>query len=149
GVMGPKWVLSRRRMLATLGIGTTALLVPMLRMRAASADASTPPPFFVFCYFSGGWDTLLCLDPRNFQNPGGGIQPAYDRIAKNDKGVQAVLAADPTGLVKPAGSNITFGPAVGKLAALHDELCVVRGIDMGSLTHEVGRRYFVTGKFPR
>jgi hypothetical protein len=30
-----------------------------------------------------------------------------------------------------------------------NDLCIIRGLSMETLTHEVGRRYFITGKFPR
>src|SRR5690242_12710118 len=105
------------------------------------------------CEFASGWDTLYSLDPRNHQqfgDPGGGIYTGFDLVT--DPATKKVIDDDSggTGLVQPAGSNVAFGPAIGKLAAEHyEELCVVRGINMGTLTHEVGRRYFLTGKFPR
>lgn len=152
--MSAKAMFTRRRMLATLGIGTAAFVLrDFVVPPAARADAkggAPKGPFLIFCYFSGGWDTLLSLDPRDHQafgGAGGDIETAYDKV--NDTGVRAVLDKNPKGLVRPAGSQIAFGPAIGKLAAHYADLCVVRGLDMQSLTHEVGRRYFLTGKFPR
>jgi uncharacterized protein (DUF1501 family) len=59
-----------------------------------------------------------------------------------------VMAANRTG-VQRAGA-LTFGPAVPQSLLAHaPDLCVVRGMMMDTLTHEVGRRYLLTGKFPR
>ncbi len=122
----------------------------------ANADAATlaKRPLLIFAYFSGGWDTLLTLDPRDgtkFNTAGAKIQTGYDRVCDAVPAVQAVMTnCGGSGLVKPNGSNITFGPAIGKIAQAHyKDLCVLRGIEMSTLTHEVGRRYFLTGKFPR
>ena len=142
---------SRRSFLRWVGIGGAAFLV----RDVSSAFATTAPdpakaPFLIHCTFEGGWDQLMALDPRDNTKYGAGaaIQPAYDQI--QDKDTADVLAAtNGTGLVRPDGSNLTFGPAVGKLSASFADLCAVRGLDMGTLTHEVGRRYFLTGKFPR
>ncbi len=46
-------------------------------------------------------------------------------------------------------STLSFGPAVGdRLAAHYDLMTVVRGINMTTLAHEEGMRYFITGKRP-
>ena len=83
---------------------------------------------------------LIVLEPDR----GAGFMNFAPRVMVHRQDVAA------TGLVQPAGSNIAFGPAIGKLAAQHyQDLAVVRGVNMGTLTHEVGRRYFLTGKFPR
>jgi hypothetical protein len=146
--------LTRRNALRFLGLGATAFAAGdvILGPRPALADGATDRRL-LFVYFGGGWDTLLGLDPRdevvygNETNPSG-IHTAYSLVA--DAGVQAALQADPSGLVSPAADcNITFGPAIGNLKDHYRDLCVIRGVDMGTLTHEVGRRYFVTGKFPR
>jgi hypothetical protein len=41
-----------------------------------------------------------------------------------------------------------FGPAIGRMADHYDKLAVVRGIHMNTVAHEVGFRYFLTGKRP-
>jgi hypothetical protein len=101
---------------------------------------------FVFAYFGGGWDVLLSLDPRD---------PATftpERISETRiLPGYSLLSADasyPTTLVRPAGSNIAFGPAVGRFADHFDKMAVVRGINMNTVAHEVGYRYFLTGKEP-
>lgn len=144
-------------MLSTLGLSAGAWLMRDLVLpTSANADAATlaKRPLLIFAYFSGGWDTLLTLDPRDgtkFNDPAAKIQTGYDRVCDAVPAIENVMMnCGGTGLVKPAQSNITFGPAIGKIAQQHyQDLCVVRGIEMATLTHEVGRRYFLTGKFPR
>jgi hypothetical protein len=143
---------SRRQLLSGLGLGGGALLLDgFLGLRHAAADVGDPDsaPLLIMCEFSSGWDTLYSLDPRNHQNfgdPAGGIYTGFDMVT--DPATKAVIDATSTGIVKPG--NIEWGPAIGSLASDHvDDLCVVRGVNMGTLTHEVGRRYFLTGKFPR
>ncbi|APR84771.1 Tat (Twin-arginine translocation) pathway signal sequence domain protein [Minicystis rosea] len=153
--MKHKGMLSRRALLGALGAGSGALILDgFLGLRHARADVGDPDdaPLLVLCEFASGWDTLYSLDPRNHQqfgDPAAGIYTGFDLVT--DPATQkAIDDTGGTGLVKPNGSNITFGPAIGKLAAEHyEELCVIRGVNMGTLTHEVGRRYFLTGKFPR
>jgi uncharacterized protein (DUF1501 family) len=148
--------LTRRKMLVSLGLGTGAFMLRELGgLSAAKADGEplSEMPLLVFAYFSGGWDTLMSLDPRSqmqFGNPDGDIYAGYDVLAQNDTAIAQVMSeTGGTGLVQPNGSAIEFGPAMGKLADDWADLCVVRGVNMGTLTHEVGRRYFITGKFPR
>src|SRR5204862_2974759 len=79
---------------------------------------------------------------------GTAIWPALELIV--DPRVQAV-ANDPKnkGGVQKAG-NLSFGPAVPPSFLAHaTDLAILRGVYMGTLSHDVGRRYFLTGKFPR
>jgi uncharacterized protein (DUF1501 family) len=126
-------------------------------LRLAHADAPAAPQLLLVAYFGGGWDQLLALDPRDntdprfqrdaaYANGGSGIHPAYDQVT--DTAVKALLASNPSGVQK-AGA-LTFGPAVPASFLAHAaDLSILRGIAMDTLTHEVGRRYFTTGKFPR
>jgi uncharacterized protein (DUF1501 family) len=98
--------------------------------------------FYVFAYFSGGWDVLLGLDPRDparFNSetaPDTRIEPGYELI---DGLTEPLIRPTP---------ELTLGPFVGDLANHADRLAVVRGMSMETLTHEVGRRRFITGKPP-
>ncbi len=135
---------TRRTFLKSVGLGAGAFVLSskLVPRRLSAADAGRN---FVFCYFSGGWDTLLCLDPRD---------PAMfpdDRADETriELGWSKLPAAFPRTTLQPTGSNIAFGPAVGPFAQHFDKACVVRGISMDTVTHEVGRRYFITGLTPR
>lgn len=145
--------LSRRRMLAALGLGTgAAMFGQALSPSLARADFDPDTaPILISCYFNGGFDQLLAFDPRNNDNyadENSGIYPGYQLHADGD--VLQTLNDYSGGIVRPSGCQVDFGPAARKLAETHyDKLCVLRGMDMGTLTHEVGMRYFLTGKFPR
>jgi uncharacterized protein (DUF1501 family) len=145
---------TRRHLLQGLGLAGGAFLFKDLMPGFATASTfdADNAPLLIICNFNGGWDQLLALDPRDNTLFGANdaIYPAYDLHAVGNSAFSQVMAESyGTGLVKPDGSNITFGPCVGRLADHFEELCVVRGINMGTLTHEVGDRYFNTGKFPR
>ena len=62
----------------------------------------------------------------------------------------ALAATNGTGVFTDGGTGLSFGPSIpASLRALAPELCLVRGVDMGTLTHAVGKRYNLTGKFPK
>jgi uncharacterized protein (DUF1501 family) len=128
---------------AALGAGGLGTLA---RLARAGDRPEADERFYVFAYFSGGWDVLLGLDPRDPAVFDGDsvaatrIQPAYELQRARD------LA-----LVRPspdAAEEMVFGPYIGGLAAHWERLAVVRGMSMDTLTHEVGRRRFLTGRPP-
>jgi len=139
---------TRRKFLKTLGLSTAAFSLNTQWVPNAFA-ANDRQRKFIFCYFSGGWDTLLCLDPRdpgefnasNFADTG--IQPGYEML---DSGYSSnVIVPDPVNY-----PHMTFGPAIENFATAHyQKSCIIRGVVMNTLTHGVGRRFFVTGKEPR
>jgi uncharacterized protein (DUF1501 family) len=136
-----------RRTLLKAGAGFLgASLLGGMPFRSFAQAASLKPAdrCFVFVYFSGGWDQLLAFDPRDPEV----FTP--ERVAETRILPGYSLFTDGTAPfpIKPAGSNITFGPAVDKLAAHYDQMAVVRGINMTTLAHEEGMRYFITGKRP-
>lgn len=149
--------LSRRQLLQHGALGGAAfLLADFFPALAKAANSSSPDhPFFIFCSFEGGWDQLLACDPRDATDPAHGegktINPGYDVVAPSDPLVSSVLAeTGGSGVYTPTGAAISVGPTMYNLAKAHfEDLCIVRGIDMGTLTHAVGTRYFLTGKFPR
>lgn len=127
---------------AASGFGLSGLS----RFARAADDAAVSPDlvsdrYFIFCYFSGGWDILLGLDPRDPAKfttanlAATRIQPGYEELDEVDaSNIEA--------------GGITFGPFIGDLAGHADKLCVVRGLSAETLTHEVGRRRHLTGKAP-
>lgn len=149
---------SRRSFLEVLGLATGGLVLRQTPLGGAFAQTAEPH-FMLMVYFNGGWDQLLSLDPRNatlaqYQRVGGraptsAIEPAYAQTAAETPAVDAVMTAT-GGTGVQARGNLTFGPAVPASMLAHSaDLCIVRGMNMDTLTHEVGRRYLLTGKFPR
>src|SRR5262247_1198292 len=102
---------SRRRFLEIVGLGAGVALLDNLSLPLpAFAATAESQQLLLFVYMSGGWDQLLCWDPRPNDNPlyqknerydgpgTTGIFPAYDQVA--DTEVKAVMAANPSGLQK-------------------------------------------------
>ncbi|MBL8953054.1 MAG: DUF1501 domain-containing protein [Myxococcaceae bacterium] len=133
--------LSRRDLMRALGAaGVTA----SFGRSFAQTSTIDPNRQFLFLYFSGGWDQTQCFDPRD---------PAqFPDALKATTGIELAWGDLPVGLgravVRPTGSNIAFGPSIGRLREHFDQMCVVRGMSMETLTHQVGMRRFLTGKAP-
>lgn len=134
----------RRQLLQALGIGAGAFLLPSA-LSPKKAFAAAPSRSYVFCYFRGAWDILLSLDPRDpavfteARKAETKIELAWDQIPNNY----------PRTIIQPNGSNIPLGPVMGGIAPHYEKMCVVNGISMDTVAHEVGRRYFITGLPPR
>jgi uncharacterized protein (DUF1501 family) len=138
----------RRRdvLIGALGLGGATAFGGLGALSTLAAAADHPDledRYFIFCYFQGAWDVLLGLDPRdptrfrsdNFRDTL--IHPAYDLL---DEDV-------PVGPVQ-VSEDLVLGPYMGNLLGHADKLAIVRGMSMETLTHEVGRRRFLTGKPP-
>jgi hypothetical protein len=142
--VGPN--LSRRGLLG----GAAGLLALTGGVEGLLARASFLPGggdwSFVFAYFPGGWDILLSLDPRDpevfstdvVQDTR--IQPAYDRLLVPTKEDKNPIDTGVGGMV--------LGAFASPLVPFASRLAVVRGMSMETLTHEVGRRRFLTGRAP-
>ena len=133
---------------AGAGVSSFGGLSPLTRIAQAGDPSSTEPRFYIFCYFGGAWDILLSLDPRDpaeFHDGNLGttlIQPGYEFLDTDD---------DPGHITLPftsANSGLFLGPYIGDLANHDHRLCIVRGMSSETLTHEAGRRRFLTGKAP-
>ena len=115
------------------------------RLAVASDLGTVPDRYFIFCYFAGGWDLLLGLDPRDpdiFRPDRRGdtlIEPGYDLLQDPN------IAQEPLNSAVP---GMDFGPYIGDLLGWAPQMALVRGMSMDTLTHEVGRRRFITGKAP-
>ena len=141
---------SRRRflvnsLLAGTGIAAFGGVSPLMRLARAQGASDQ---YYIFCYFSGAWDVLLSLDPRNpdhFHSNNVGdtlINPGYDLLDDDGHSIDPFYASTGT------GSDIFLGPYIGDLANHAGKLAIVRGMSMETLTHEAGRRRFITGKPP-
>lgn len=140
--------LNRRTfMKAAAGFGGASLFGGLPFKAFAQASLKAPDRMFVFAYFGGGWDVLLSLDPRDpavFTDERLAetrIRPGYNILNAQD------ASYSPTPIIG-SGNAISFGPAIGEMAK-HSDLCaVIRGINMNTVAHEVGYRYFITGREP-
>ena len=133
-----------------LKIASAGALLPSLSLWPGLLSAASTPTvtdqYFVFAYFSGGWDGLLGLDPRDPSvfTPAlvssTGIQPAY----------QTLRGLEPEDYLVPTSvDGMTLGPFIGDIAATHaDKLTVIRGMTMESVAHQVARRHALTGIRP-
>ena len=150
--------LSRRGLLRGLagvtGLCAAEALTPGLLSPLAFAQSANPTGaregfvpseddrYYVFCYFSGGWDILLGIDPRDPREFSDDrlrvtlIQPGYERLS----GVGRDIIHAPNG--------VSFGPHIGELLRHADRTALVRGMSMDTLSHSSGRRRFLTGKPP-
>ncbi|RJS17310.1 transcriptional initiation protein Tat [Corallococcus sp. H22C18031201] len=133
-------------------MGSTLLGGVPFRAFAQATNLAPPDRCFVFVYFAGGWDQLLAFDPRDPDEftpdrvTETRILPGYSLLSTDTRfQTKPLIPAEKSGVGR---SNIAFGPAVGRLADHYDLMTVVRGINMTTLGHEVGYRYFLTGKQP-
>ncbi len=154
---------SRRNFLSIASLAAGGVVLNFEPIRLAQA-ASAEPNFLILAYFGGGWDQLLALDPRDATLPAFTINA---QTGKTPSGIWPAYAEDTSAIMKeilastgnrglrdrrsnPELGNLSFGPAVHPNMFAHaSDLSIVRGVNMDTLTHEVGRRYFITGKPPR
>ncbi len=149
------WELLHRRtfLKSAAGFGGSLMLGTLpFRAFAQATNLAPADRCFVFAYFSGGWDVLLSLDPRDpsvftpDRTADTRILPGYSLLSQDPSFPQTVVT--PATRMGAAPSNIQFGPAIGRMADHYDLMCVVRGMNMNTVAHEVGYRYFLTGKEP-
>jgi uncharacterized protein (DUF1501 family) len=138
----------RRSFLRAAAGGALALATGPVPRALADAPAGDTE-FFVFIHASGGWDVTLWADPRNEKR--GIVEPATTDntdVAQLHRWVDAPHDGDAKSfeLVRPAGSNITFGPGIGNLADLYDRLTVVNGLAMNTVSHPDGTAFSATGR---
>ena len=130
---------------SSLGLVSAGRLMPAIPFAWADEAATTglKDRYYIFAYFGGGWDMLLSLDPRDptiFTNEmleDTRIQPAYENL---NPGLDQPLIDTVLGPV---------GHFMGDLATQHaDKIAIVRGLNMETLSHDGGRKRFLTGKAP-
>jgi hypothetical protein len=145
---------TRRTFLKVLG-GAAATAAFGLPSATSMADIATSrdTEFFIFIIALGGWDVTLWSDPRNQLQ--GIVHPAT--VSNTDKTqVRRWVDAAPLDngeksfeLVRPAGSNIVFGPGIGELGDMADRITVVNGLAMNTVAHPDGQVFSATGRHPQ
>ena len=85
--------------------------------------------------------TFSCLSTPVIQ-----LDLPWERSHDSDPDGYEMLQGSDSNLVRAAG--MTFGPYIGALGRHAQDIAFVRGMSMDTLTHEVGRRRFITGKAP-
>ncbi|MCC6625000.1 MAG: DUF1501 domain-containing protein [Deltaproteobacteria bacterium] len=129
---------------AAATFGGAAALRRLARAASSPIATTSEDRYYIFLYFSGGWDQLLALDPRdpavfgNAQMATTRIQPAYELTNAVGSPLRDALG----------DGSMMLGPFVGELAQQAHRIAVIRGMSMDTLTHEVGRRRFLTGRPP-
>jgi hypothetical protein len=103
---------------------------------------SNPTKYFLGLYFEGGWDLLLGLDPRD--------PNLFNESNQNETSINPAYSLIPPQFSRqPIRTNLcNLGPCASSIAPYIDQMALLRGIDMSTLTHEVGRRYMITGQVP-
>jgi uncharacterized protein (DUF1501 family) len=145
----PLPIVPRRAVLRAAAAGAFASVAASPLARALADTPAADAEFFVFVHASGGWDVTLWADPRNEKR--GLVDPATTdntdtgplhrwTDAPHDGDVKSFA------LVRPRGSNITFGPGIGDLADLYDRLTVVNGLAMNTVSHPDGTAFSATGR---
>lgn len=150
-----------RRQLLTTGfgaLGMAALSPALTRLALASIPHDR---YYVFAYFPAGWDVLMSMDPRaeSFYDDqtllDGGVMRSLGRTEVDDSALFAdtgqVFDSAPfaNGMVTTCMQPLLQTFSTGGASALTDVgMCVVRGLNMDTLSHEVGRRRFITGQPP-
>jgi hypothetical protein len=141
-----------RSVLALAAAGATSALGLPSIARAAAAAASSRR--FLFCYFPGGWDQLLFLDPRDPDADGGRYSDENRTTTLTETAYGSLAGTDYEPRVVRAGA-LSFGPAAiaknqrtAPITRHAERIAIVRGVNMGTLGHEAGYRYFLTGRFP-
>jgi hypothetical protein len=160
------------RALAALGLGG---VTSRFGVGSAFAQTNPKGRRFVFAYIPGGWDQLLFLDPREHEL-GGTNEQAYRREVERTHidtqyifGPNRLFGQYANGnyfagkVYRPAGAaaGFVFGP--GTVATEQDgkprpgvnlvqlvergvPMAIIRGLNMGTLGHEPGYVYMLTGE---
>lgn len=139
----------RRTFLKVLGGAGAAGFASQPLFRAFADPPAASDEFFVLIHANGAWDVTLSLDPRNERR--GIIEPAStDTVDTAAIRLWRDAPLDPDSstfeIVRPSGSSLRFGPAVGELASLASRLTVVNGLAMNTVSHPDGTFFAATGR---
>ncbi len=140
---------SRRGLLKLLGGAAAAGAASQPVWRALADEPTAPDEFFVLVHASGGWDVTLSLDPRN--EAVGLIDPPSSEwvdTATLRHWRDAPLDGDTTTfeMLRPRGTSLRLGPAVGNLLDIADRITVINGLAMNTVSHPDGTFFVSTGR---
>ncbi len=140
-------------------MGAISHLTPLWAQHVTSVGQPLKDRYFIFCMFDGGWDTLLSLDPRDpqiFTDQAAidtKITLGYQRL--NDVpnlGLPSVSGVYVPNRLRQAGSQLpmALGAYMGDLAkdSYVNDIAIVRGVNMSTLAHDVGKVRARTGRPP-
>jgi hypothetical protein len=151
--LGRREVLHRVLALGAAGVAAQ-LGLPSIARALENAEAAGSTRRFIFAYFPGGWDQLLFLDPRDPEADNGHYADENRGTTLTEAGYGVFEGTDFDPRIVRAGA-LSFGPATiaksqktAPITKHADRIAIVRGINMGTLGHEAGYRYFLTGRFP-
>jgi hypothetical protein len=140
---------SRRTFLKVLTGAAAAGVATQIPLQAFADPPMGQNEFFIFIHASGAWDVMLWADPRNEER--GLIDPPNTGVV-DEEGIRnwtsAPMAGDIMSFVpvRPSGSNITFGPAIGNLRDLYDRVTLINGIAVNTVSHPDGTVFAATGR---
>lgn len=151
---------TRRQFLVTAfgSLGAAAVSGSFARLALAQAGAASDR-CFVFCYFPGAWDILVSSDPKD-RLVGAPLEDTRIEHGWDDVDASMLaagrlelldlphLAADGSPHRVTNAFESFQGLALAGGGSLLDRTTFVRGLSMDTLTHEVGRRRFLTGRPP-
>jgi len=130
---------SRRSFLLGSAALTTGLSMARFAPSSHAGGEVGTPHRFVSLYLPGGWDVLLCLDPRDPGASPSGIDLGINRLAPEFR--------DPLE-VSLGGTSELLGPTMAPLLSHMDVLTVFRGANMNTVAHRAGQSYVNTYMAP-
>jgi uncharacterized protein (DUF1501 family) len=139
----------RRNLLKMFGAGAALAAVQSPVLRALAEGEGQSDELFVVIHAQGAWDVTLWSDPRNKPDKGLDVASTGNTDTSGLTLWQDTALGDGEStfkLVKPAGSNLVFGPGIGEMASLFDRMCVVNGIAMNTVAHPDGTVFSATGR---
>ena len=139
---------SKRRQFIQGLLGTTGAMTLFDLVSIAKANTIIPPKtdrHFVFAYFTGGWDAILTVDPKD--------PLFYDDTESTiaEYGVQTgygILGHTEDPRLFNDSNDLILGPYIGDMVNFADRISVVRGMTVSSVAHETALLHMHTGKPP-
>jgi Protein of unknown function (DUF1501) len=116
--------MNRRRFLQAALAGTGAALFS----KHSRASENARPHYIVEICLSGGFDSLLTVDPKNASQCGTNIDCGYR----------------PDEMIR--GKRRLYGPLIGALVRHDEDLCLVHGVRVDTVAHDDGLRSLSRGK---